>query len=256
MGVVERKEREKEQRRSQILAAGEKLFLEKGYSGVTMDELAKTCELSKGTLYIYFKSKEELFYTIRLKGLSILYEMFNESVESESTVLSKLLALGQMYLDFYYKHTTYFKIVNYFQEDYVSEKDEVKELKKQFLQKTNELWNEHVKIFEQGIKEKIFKKGFNLLEFAIIVWTSSNGIIQIIDHIKSQKTLNKEKRDNWIFPDINFEEALWNLWKRLVSTIMVNPERINEIKRTGPIFFKNPHRFNSEKELYNVLEKK
>lgn len=231
MGVIERKEREKEQRRAQILAAGEKLLLEKGYRGVTMEELAKTCELSKGTLYIYFKSKEELFYTIKLKGMSILSDMFTDAVKSKPTVLSKLVALGQMYLDFYYQHTTYFKIVNSFENQNNFEKTEVKELNKQLFQKNNELWNELVKIINQGIKEKIFKKGFNPLEFAITLWSSSNGIIQIIDHIKYHKLLNEENCNSLIFTDINFEEALYNLWRRLLSTVLVNPKSINEIKR-------------------------
>jgi AcrR family transcriptional regulator len=226
MGVIERKEREKEWRRSLILSVGEKLFLEKGYSGVTMDELAKTCELSKGALYIYFKSKEELFLTIKLKGMSILSSMFAEAVKSKPTVLSKLLAIGQMYLDFYYQHTTYFKIVNYFEEHYSSEKDEVKELKKQLFKKNNEMWKEFFKLIKQGIKEKIFKKGFNPLEFAITLWSSSNGIIQIIDHINSHKMLNEKDGDDLVFADINFEESLYNLWRRLISTILVDTKAI------------------------------
>jgi AcrR family transcriptional regulator len=213
------------------LSAGERLFLEKGYSAVTMDELAKTCELSKGTLYIYFKSKEELFYTIKLKGMSILNKMFADAINSKSTVLSKLVAIGQMYLEFYCRHTTYFKIVNYFEEHHSFEKEEVKELKKQCFRKSNELMNEILKLIEQGIKEKIFKKIFNPLEFAVTLWSSSNGIIQIIDHIKSHATLSEDECNDLIFTDINFEESLYNLWKRLISTVLVDPKTIKTINR-------------------------
>lgn len=230
MGVTERKEREREQRRLQILSAGEKLFLEKGYSSVTMDEVAKTCELSKGTLYIYFKSKEELFYTIKLKGMSILIDMFDDGLKSKSTVLLKLIAIGQTYLDFYYQHTNYFKIINYLGDHYDSEKEEVKELKRQFFIMGNEPWNKIVKIIEQGIKEKIFKKGFNPLEFAITLWSSTNGIIRIIDHIQSNKTLSKESCSGLIFTDINFEETLYNLWRRLISTVLINPKNIKALQ--------------------------
>ena len=61
MGIAERKEREKEQRRKAILDAAEKVFFEKGLKYSTMDDVAEEAELSKGTLYLYFKNKEELF---------------------------------------------------------------------------------------------------------------------------------------------------------------------------------------------------
>ncbi|MDL1893205.1 helix-turn-helix transcriptional regulator, partial [Sphingobacteriales bacterium CHB3] len=52
MGIIERKEREKEQRREEIVTAAEKIFFEKGLAIATMDEIAEAAELSKGTLYL------------------------------------------------------------------------------------------------------------------------------------------------------------------------------------------------------------
>ncbi|MEO8168159.1 MAG: helix-turn-helix domain-containing protein, partial [bacterium] len=60
MGIIERKEREKEHRREDIIAAAQKIFFEKGLPSATMDEIAEAAELSKGTLYLYYKSKEDL----------------------------------------------------------------------------------------------------------------------------------------------------------------------------------------------------
>ena len=59
MGIAERKEREKLQRRKDIIDAAEKVFFYRGFESATMDEIAEKVELSKGTLYLYFKSKEE-----------------------------------------------------------------------------------------------------------------------------------------------------------------------------------------------------
>jgi TetR/AcrR family transcriptional regulator len=55
MGIVERKEREKEHRKEEILDAAQKVFFERGLVTATMDEIAETAELSKGTLYLYYK---------------------------------------------------------------------------------------------------------------------------------------------------------------------------------------------------------
>lgn len=61
MSVVSRRQREKEQRRKDIIAAAEKLFFKKGYDNVSMNDIAKEVELSKATLYLYFDNKEALF---------------------------------------------------------------------------------------------------------------------------------------------------------------------------------------------------
>ena len=58
MGIQERKEREKLQRREDIIDAAEKVFFKKDLDSATMDDVANEAELSKGTLYIYFKSKK------------------------------------------------------------------------------------------------------------------------------------------------------------------------------------------------------
>ena len=58
------KEQRREERRQQILDAAEKVFFSKGVAAATMDEVAAEAELSKGTLYLYFKSKDEIILSI------------------------------------------------------------------------------------------------------------------------------------------------------------------------------------------------
>jgi AcrR family transcriptional regulator len=60
MGIYERKQREKEQRKTEIINAARKVFSNKGFNTATMEEIASEAELSPGTLYLYFKNKEEL----------------------------------------------------------------------------------------------------------------------------------------------------------------------------------------------------
>ena len=76
MGIAERKEREKEYRKESILDAAQKVFFEKGLHLSTMDEIAETAELAKGTLYLYYHSKEDLYLAVLLRGLSIRFPFF------------------------------------------------------------------------------------------------------------------------------------------------------------------------------------
>ena len=63
MGSRERVEREKAERRRQreelILAEAEKLFLEKGFTAATISDIASSCELTNGAIYLYYKNKDE-----------------------------------------------------------------------------------------------------------------------------------------------------------------------------------------------------
>lgn len=57
-------ERRKEARPSELLAAALALFVEKGYAGTRLDDVAARAGVSKGTLYLYFANKEELFKAV------------------------------------------------------------------------------------------------------------------------------------------------------------------------------------------------
>ncbi|MGD8860395.1 MAG: TetR/AcrR family transcriptional regulator [Myxococcales bacterium] len=72
MGVAERREREREERRVHILDAAERIFFDMGPVQATMEDVAREAELSKGTLYLYFKSKDELYLAIAERGLQHL----------------------------------------------------------------------------------------------------------------------------------------------------------------------------------------
>ncbi len=69
MGIQERKRREREGRRRQILGAARRLFAARGFHSATMEEIAREAELSPGTLYLYFNSKDELFAALSMEVL-------------------------------------------------------------------------------------------------------------------------------------------------------------------------------------------
>ena len=83
MPVAARRRREKAERRSAILDAAERVFLSKSVRDATMDEIARAAELSKGTLYLYFESKDDLFLAIACRALGSLLEQF-EAVKAEA----------------------------------------------------------------------------------------------------------------------------------------------------------------------------
>ncbi|MEN6472395.1 MAG: helix-turn-helix domain-containing protein, partial [Syntrophaceae bacterium] len=61
-----RREREKERQRQEMLEAALGLFSDKGYHNVTMHEIAEKAEFAIGTLYKFFRNKEDLYRTLIL----------------------------------------------------------------------------------------------------------------------------------------------------------------------------------------------
>jgi AcrR family transcriptional regulator len=90
---VSRREREREGRRQEILAAAKAAFAERGFDGAVLEEIAARAEFSKATLYLYFKDKHDLFYAVLEDGLD---KLLIRVKEIGSRKLSPMARLEQM----------------------------------------------------------------------------------------------------------------------------------------------------------------
>ena len=114
MGLKERREREKIERRKQILDAARRVLFQKGIIAASMNLIAKEAELSVGTLYLYFKNKEELFAALQREGLDILLEMIKNGGDKGKCPADSLEKMALAYYDFSREQKKYFEIMNYF----------------------------------------------------------------------------------------------------------------------------------------------
>ena len=97
---ISSKQRITDLRKQIILKAAEKLFLSKGYEDTTMDQIANESEFSKGTLYNYFKSKDDLYLAIGTKAYEIIIDYTKYFVESKDPGIDQLKAVGYAYYEF------------------------------------------------------------------------------------------------------------------------------------------------------------
>lgn len=114
MAIADRKNRQKDKRRNEIINAAETLFFSKGYENVSLDEIARKVDLGRSTLYLYFENKEELFFAIVLRGTAILYSLIEEKTHKAETGIKKLAAFRKAYYEFAKKYPDYLKSYNYF----------------------------------------------------------------------------------------------------------------------------------------------
>jgi AcrR family transcriptional regulator len=78
--------RYKEQARARIVEATLRVFAEKGYHEATMEDVADRLHVSEGTIYLYFKSKRELFKAISNIGEDQVAEIISSAIDSEDPV--------------------------------------------------------------------------------------------------------------------------------------------------------------------------
>lgn len=99
MGISERKEREREVRRQTILDSARDLILDRGVESVSMADIARECELSKATLYLYFANKESLLEAIFEEAGESLVKYVESRISAEDSGISAIRILWQSYVE-------------------------------------------------------------------------------------------------------------------------------------------------------------
>lgn len=176
MGVRERKQREKERRRQQILVAAKRVFVKKGYSRATMESIAKEAELSAGTLYLYFRNKSELWATLSVRVLQyLLIRLEHLHSQSELDHKGKISQLKAVLLDAYEFDPMIFK--NLFN---LQTSETLKELSPELINEISALRqktiNKIAAIFQQGINQGVCLDR-HPMEIADIVWSMFSGVV-------------------------------------------------------------------------------
>lgn len=105
-----RREREKESRRREILAAAHQVFSERGYAGATLDEVARVAEYAKGTLYSYFPSKSELFAALVEREFDLLVADMREAVAANADPAAAVRAAILVMLEYVDVHADFLRI--------------------------------------------------------------------------------------------------------------------------------------------------
>jgi AcrR family transcriptional regulator len=99
MGILERKEREREEMRELILRGAQKIFLENGYEKTSIRSIADAIEYSPATIYLYYKDKNELLFALQALAFDKMMQEFRVVI-SVADPMERLIDLGQQYIKF------------------------------------------------------------------------------------------------------------------------------------------------------------
>lgn len=144
----------KDERERAFKEAALKVFSAKGYHRATMSEIALEAGFGKGTLYWYWKSKEDLYFSLIEDDHREFLRLVEEAAASEGTAFEKLKRLGQQVVDLYYQVRDYCKL------SWKMRAEELETFSSEYVEKLRD-YIERTKralasIMQQGIEEGIF----------------------------------------------------------------------------------------------------
>jgi AcrR family transcriptional regulator len=176
MGIRERKERERERRRQQIMVAAKRVFADKGFNKATMEDIAKEAELSPGTLYLYFKNKDELYASLSLRILQyLLMRLEHVNRATMDSPQNRIQALKDAMYDVYEFDPLI--LINMF---HLHSSDALRNLTPNLLNEIQNLSRSSLeamaKLFESGVKEGVFIDK-RPLAIADIIWAMFSGVV-------------------------------------------------------------------------------
>src|SRR5260370_5403284 len=97
-------------RREAILSAARKLFARKGFDGTTMDDGAESSSIAKGTLYLYFRSKRQIYLgVLKQDGLAVRDET-QRAIDAAPGAAAKISAFITSRIEYCERHRDFFKI--------------------------------------------------------------------------------------------------------------------------------------------------
>ena len=176
MGTKERKEREKEMRRQQIQNAAKELFIAKGFNSTTMENIAQKAELSLGTIYQYFRSKEELYASLNMITLQYFFDSTEKTYKNNRlSVEEKIIGFKDAMYDTFQFEPLILRIIFHIQlEDTLPSLS--KELIEQLLDLSRKIMTMWADVYKEGVRQGKFREGHNMAH-ADIMWGLFTGIL-------------------------------------------------------------------------------
>ena len=181
MGIKERKERHKEDLKAKILQAAKKLFVTEGYEATSIRKIAAEIEFSPTTIYLYYKDKTDIAYSLHQEGFGLLRERLS-TLTYVDNAFERLKAMGKGYIQFALDHPDFYEIMFIMKEPM------------QYLQAHHpeEDWPEGERVFDalietvQGCKAQGYFEGMNTEEMAMLSWSVVHGLcsLHITYHFK------------------------------------------------------------------------
>lgn len=178
MSSEERRKKEKENRKNSILKVARKLFFERGFKSVTVDLIAAKAEVSKGSIYLYFDSKEEIYTQILISANIERHKEIENFTKQDRSASELLLSFALDYVNFFLDNNELFRILMTFMLQ-SENMNLTEEQNTQLIHTTNENVLAISEILQKGVASGEFVSGIDFNQMRNAIWGMLNGIISL-----------------------------------------------------------------------------
>ena len=206
--TITRRRREKEKRREALIDAAERVLSTQGRA-MTMDEVAVEAGYSKGLLYKYFQSKEDLYSAIGLRAHTMLMAMFESAVDEDEMGSRQIAAIGRAYITFAAEQPMYFEAL--VAQATAGPSEDVDSYAAACERAADAILALVQRSIEQGIRDGSIRAEINPRQAAFMLWGSLHGLV-------TMATFKNVLQRHQLNPDVFLEEALDFLASRMRST--------------------------------------
>ena len=189
----------KENRKNTILKAARRLFFDRGFKSVTVDSIAAKAEVSKGSIYLCFESKEEIYAQILISDNIALYERIKNFSHTEASATQLLLEFARIYVDYFLNNNELFRILMTFMMQ-TSQMNLTEKQNNELIRSTNQNIKIISEIIQKGIDSGEFSPIGNIQQMQNGIWGMLNGIISLYlftgNPIKRTERIHSTVRDS------------------------------------------------------------
>jgi len=178
LGSPEKRKKEKENKKNTILKAARKLFFDRGFKFVTVDSIAAKAGVSKGSIYLYFDSKEEIYAQVLITDNIELNKDIKIFSTKEAPAAELLLEFSQIYINYFLDHNELFRILMTFMLQ-TEQMNLTQEQNTELIQTTNDNIKVISTIIQKGIDSGEFAPTIDIRQAQNAIWGLFNGIISL-----------------------------------------------------------------------------
>jgi AcrR family transcriptional regulator len=187
MTITARKQREKLEMRRIILDAAKGIFLEKGFYSASIRNIAEKIEYSPGTIYLYYKDKDDIFHALHEEGFGKMLGMM-QPLQHVSDPMERLIAMGKVYMEFALQNKELYDLMFIMEAPINAEHNREKwEMGGRTLDLLKKVLAE--------CQEKGYFKGLNIEYLSFMIWSSLHGMCALFCRRRCQVYEHKEETE-------------------------------------------------------------
>ena len=195
MAYEKRREAEKEALRQKVIGIAQKVFIEKEFENISIDEIADLSGITKRNIHRFFINKKDLFYAVMEKIPSFLLQALAGTKEEQEEPAKRLEHLFQQLFLNYYDKAEIFLLFNRFVTLKKQTESTILPQRVNFLASYEGIMEELIKVCQEGIEKKQFKTELSAKDVAGTLMASAFGLLVMHAVVHEEKWENQRQEE-------------------------------------------------------------